>query len=58
MNAPVQYGLVVGVAIFVTGWITGLGGSFLPNLIFGAAMGLFAGVLFWLVKRFAGPRNK
>ena len=55
MNFPqhITYGLVVFVAIFLIGWITGMGGSFVPNLIFSAVMGAFAGGCFWAAKRFA-----
>lgn len=36
------YGAVAGAVIFFVGWITGMGGGVVPNLIFGAGMGLFA----------------
>ena len=54
---PVVYGLVVAAAIFFVGWSTGMGGSFVPNLIFSAVMGIFAGVLFTAAKRYAGRRR-
>lgn len=43
------YGAVVFVAIFFVGWITGLGGSFLPNLGFSFLMGLLAAVALRLI---------
>ena len=53
---PLIYGAVVFAAIFFVGWITGMGGSFLPNLVFSAAMGVLAGVMFALVqKKSRGP---
>ena len=52
-----KYGLVVFAAIFAVGFITGMGGSFLPNLIFSALMGLLAGVLYSLAQKYAN-RNR
>ena len=37
------YGGVTALAIFLVGWVTGMGGSFLPNLLFSLLMGLLAG---------------
>jgi len=56
MNLPqhITYGLVVFVAIFLIGLVTGMGGSLGPNFGFSALMGLFAGGCFWAAKRFAG----
>ena len=54
MPQHVTYGLVVFAALFIVGWITGMGGSFLPNLGFSALMGLFAGFCFWFVKKRMG----
>ena len=48
---PIIYGLVVFGAIFFVGWVTGMGGSFLPNLGFSAMMGVLAGAMFALVQR-------
>jgi hypothetical protein len=56
-NAPdhVKYGLIVGLSIWFVGWVTGLGGSFLPNIVFSIVIGLFAAALYkFVVKR----RNK
>ena len=53
----VVYGLVVTCALFFIGWVTGMGGSFLPNLGFSILMGVFAGGLFILAKRLAGRRK-
>ena len=48
---PVIYGAVVAFAVFMVGWTTGMGGATLFDAGFSVAMGAFAGVLFWLVKR-------
>lgn len=48
------YGAVVFGAIFFVGWITGMGGSFLPNLIFSLAMGGLAAVCFLVVQKLSG----
>ena len=53
MRQPLIYGAVVFGAIFFVGWSTGMGGSFLPNLVFSLAMGVLAGVMFLLVTRFS-----
>jgi len=55
---PITYGLIVFAAIWFVGWSTGMGGSFLPNLVFSAAVGVLAGVCFWLVTKFAGRSGK
>ena len=48
---PVIYGVVVFAALFFVGWVTGMGGSFLPNLLFSAVMGLLAGVMFSFIQK-------
>lgn len=58
MPQPVLYGLSVFACVFAVGWITGMGGSFWPNLGFSALMGALAAALFALVRRFAGPRGR
>ncbi|WP_170477357.1 hypothetical protein [Ruegeria arenilitoris] len=50
------YGAVVFAAVFFVGWITGMGGSFLPNLGFSILMGVFAAICFSLVTRFGKNR--
>jgi len=35
-----------------------MGGSPLPNLLFSAAMGLFAGGLYWLIQKYYGKQDK
>lgn len=52
------YAAVVGLAIFFVGWSTGMGGSFLPNLVFSAAMALLAAVCFTAVKRIGARRRE
>ena len=54
---PLIYGAVVFAAIFFVGWITGMGGSFLPNLVFSILMGFLAAFCFWLVQRYSGRRE-
>ncbi len=54
---PLIYGVVVFAAIFFVGWITGMGGSFLPNLVFSILMGFLAEFCFWLVQRYSGRRE-
>ena len=46
------YGTIVFVAIFFVGWVTGMGGSFLPNLFFSILMGAFAAICFVVVTKF------
>lgn len=50
------YGTVVFAAIFFTGWITGMGGSFIPNLVFSILMGAFAAVCFLIVTKYGKKR--
>jgi len=50
------YGTVVFAAIFFTGWITGMGGSFLPNLVFSVLMGVLAAVCFLIVMKYGRKR--
>lgn len=52
----VRYGLVVAAAIFGVGWITGMGGSFLPNLGFSVLMGILAGGLFLAAAKWSGRK--
>ena len=47
------YGVVAAIAIFFVGWSTGMGGSWLPNLLFSLLMGVFAAFCFLVVQRFA-----
>ena len=49
---PIIYGAVVFACVFFVGWITGMGGSFLPNLVFSVLIGVFAGFCFWLLLRY------
>ncbi|MCP5072597.1 MAG: hypothetical protein GY947_04785 [Rhodobacteraceae bacterium] len=53
-----KYGLIVALCVFFVGWSTGLGGSFIPNAFFAVLMGLFAGLLFGLVKRKFGGSDE
>ena len=48
---PIIYGATVFAAVFFVGWITGMGGSFLPNLGFSVLMGVFAGGIFFFLQR-------
>ncbi len=56
MPQHITYGLITFVAIFLIGALTGMGGSLVPNLIFSAAMGVFAAVCFVVAKRLAGRK--
>ncbi len=47
------YGAIVAVAVFFVGWSTGMGGSFLPNLIFSLLVGVLAIVAVRIVTKFA-----
>ena len=51
MSLGQRYGLAVFGAIWFVGWITGMGGSPLPNFIFSALVGLLAWGLFALAQR-------
>jgi hypothetical protein len=53
----ITYGLITTVAIFFVGWSTGMGGSFWPNVMFSIIMGLFAFVVFGLVKKIGKPKE-
>ena len=55
---PLIYGAVVFGAIFFVGFITGMGGSFLPNLIFSLAMGVLAAGCFIVVQKLAGKPDE
>lgn len=50
------YGAVVFAAVFFVGWITGLGGSFIPNLGFSILMGLLAAICFSVFTRLSKNR--
>ena len=53
---PLIYGAVFFAAIFFIGWITGMGGSFLPNLGFSLLMGIFAAVCYSFAVRLGGRK--
>lgn len=57
MTPAVKYGAVVAIAIFFVGYVTGLGGSWLPNLGFSVLMGVFAAGCYTLVIKLAGPKG-
>lgn len=44
--AALRYGFITFAAIFFVGFITGMGGSFIPNLVFSLFMGVFGGVCY------------
>ena len=55
---PIIYGATVFAAVFFVGWITGMGGSFGPNLGFSLIIGVFAACMFLFVqKKFGGPKE-
>jgi hypothetical protein len=39
------YGIIVTLAVFFIGWITGMGGDLVPNLIFSILMGVLGFVV-------------
>ena len=51
----VIYGLVMAGALFFVGFITGMGGSLVPNFLFSVAMGALAGAAYgglrWYFRR-------
>ena len=51
------YGAVTGGAVFAVGWVTGMGGGLVSNLVFGALMGGFAAVCFAIAVRIGGRKN-
>ncbi len=51
------YGVITGAVVIFVGGITGMGGSFWPNLLFGLAMGLFAAVCFGFALRIGGRKK-
>ena len=51
-HKSLMYGAVVFAAVFFVGWITGMGGSFIPNLGFSILMGVFPAICFSLVISF------
>ncbi len=53
VRQPFIYGAVTAGVIFFIGWSTGMGGSLLPNIGFSVLMGVFAGILYWLVQKYA-----
>ena len=57
MPQPVIYGAVVAAVVFIVGFVTGMGGSLVPNAVFSLAMGVFAAFCMYLVQRFAGPKT-
>ena len=57
-NPAIKYGAVVTVAIFFAGWLTGMGGSPLPNLMFSVLMGIFAAGLYALAKKMTGGDSR
>lgn len=54
---PFIYGATVFASILFVGWITGMGGSFLPNLLFSAVMGVLAAICFSLVLKFGKKKD-
>ncbi len=55
---PLIYGATVFGAIFFVGWITGMGGSFMPNLVFSLAMGVLAAICFGVARKLSGRSAK
>ncbi len=55
---PAIYGTVTAGVIFFIGWSTGMGGSILPNVGFSVLMGVFAGILYWLILNYVRPGSR
>lgn len=51
---PIIYGAVVFAAVFFVGWVTGMGGSLIPNLIFSLVIGALAAGMFAMITRRRG----
>ena len=54
MHPALKYGGVVAVAVYFVGEVTGLGGSFVPNLVFSVAMGALAAVCYLGAMKLSG----
>ena len=54
----IKYGVVVFIAVWFAGWSTGMGGSWLPNVVFSLLMGVFAAFCFRFVTRKPGGGDK
>ena len=57
MRSALIYGASTFAAIFFVGWVTGMGGSFLPNLGFSLLMGIFAGLCYLGAVRLARKKD-
>ncbi|MCO4823870.1 MAG: hypothetical protein KC451_03345 [Amylibacter sp.] len=53
----VFYGLAVFIVLFAIGYGTGVGGSFMVNLIASAVLGFSAAASFYLIRKYGGPKD-
>ena len=53
MQTSITYGTVIFAALFLFGWISGLGGPFWMNFGFSAVMGGLFGFNLWLFRKYA-----
>ncbi|MDD9977551.1 MAG: hypothetical protein OXQ30_07420 [Boseongicola sp.] len=51
MRQPLIYGGAVFLAVWFVGWSTGMGGSFIANVVFALLMGIFATICYWMVTK-------
>lgn len=50
-HPAIRYGAIMFAAIFFVGFITGMGGSFGPNLVFSLLVGVFASGCYLVAQR-------
>lgn len=53
----VIYGVAIFVILFIAGWATGMGGSFLANLIGSFVLAVSAAASFALIKKYGKPKE-
>ena len=53
----VIYGLAIFVILFIAGWVTGMGGSFLANFIGSLILAVSAAVSFALIKKYGKSKD-
>lgn len=55
---PIFYGLSIFAVLFAIGYGTGIGGSFMVNLIGSSLLAAAAGTSFWAMRKFGGPKDE
>jgi hypothetical protein len=51
------YGSAIFVILFIAGWITGMGGSLLANIIGSLVLAVSAAVSFALIRKYGKPKE-